>query len=230
MRIAATLAGLALLAGCAEERAPEPAATPTVAAPRTLVAADLDPASLGARVEGMDVVDAAIGSDDGPLANVSAFVACARDVPACDPARLPEGTVYTYVLTITPAALPATPPPIATPIATGTEPPLAAPQAPAELIRTTRPAPGFNGALGFARAAAAAALGDENALTVTLDQNQLIWRVTGGAGWEAGRPITLWWQSTRAPEKPAPAYRFEYGGKSATLSAPFPAADNVVDP
>ncbi len=93
----------------------------------------------------------------------------------------------------------------------------------------TRPAPGFNAAVGFSRIEATAALGAEDALTVTLDQSQLIWRVTAGSGWAAGKPITFWWQSTRPPEKPSASYRLEYGGKTARLAAPFPAADKPVE-
>ena len=210
---------LALLASCSAERepAPAPSPTPTIAAPRTLIAADLDPAALGARMEGMEVTDQDAG--DG-LAKVSAFVACPKAMTTCDPATAPEGTVYTYVLTVTPQAA-AEPSPTPTPIATHSA--VVPVEAPAELVRMTRPAPGFNAATGYSRAEATAALGAEDALTVTLDQNQLIWRVTGSSGWAAGKPITLWWQSTRPPEKPEPSYRFEYGGKRADIAAPFPA-------
>lgn len=219
MRFAA-LSVLVLLAACSREREPDAKPTPraTVAAPRTLVAADFNPAMLGARVAEMDVTDAAIGGRKAPIARVRAFVACAKEVTACDPATLPAGTIYTYVLTITPAPASPMPSPSVVPADL-----IVPEEAPAELVGTDRVVPGFNGALGFSRAEAAAALGAEDALTVTLDQNRLIWRVTGGSGWRAGQPITLWWQSTRAPAKPAPSYRFEYAGKRADIAAPFPA-------
>lgn len=231
---AVAFCALGLVAGCSAERTPEPAPTPraTVAAPRTLVAADFDPAMLGARVAAMESTDVEVG--DG-LARVTAFVACPKQMTACDPAELPEGTVFTYVLTIAPEQdeeeeeeeVRATPSPTLAP--DPSEAPVAPLEAPAELVRMTLPAPGFRGAVGFSREEAAAALGQDDALTVTLDQNRLIWRVTEGAGWQAGKPITLWWQSTRAPAKPAPSYRLEYAGKHAQITAPFPAADKPVE-
>lgn len=230
MRLSAALAALALLAACAPERTAEPEPTPsaTVAAPRTLVAADFDPATLGGRVAGMEVMDAPVGGKDAPLARMSAFVACAKDIADCDPAKLPADPVYTYVLTITPQAVPTAPEPtpaVSAPEAVAT----AVEEAPAELVRMTRPAPGFNGAVGFSRAEASAALGADDALSVTLDQDQLIWRVTGGGGWQPGKPITLWWQSTNPPKEPAEAYHLEYAGKQASVTAPFPAADKPVE-
>lgn len=225
MRLAA-LPLLALLTACSAEpvRDPQPKPRATVAAPRTLVPADFDATALGARVEEMDVTDKAVGAGAAPLARISAFVACKKDIAACDPATLPESTIYTYVLTVTPEQYPApTPSPGMTDLAAPAE-------APAELVRAIRVVPGFNGAVGFSRAEAAEALGGVSALTVTLDQNQLIWRVTAGSGWQAGKPITFWWQSTRAPAKPSAAYRLEYAGKRADIAAPFPAADKPVDP
>ena len=225
MRLAA-LPLCAIVAACSAERdtAPAPTPTATVAAPRTLVAADFDPASLGGGVAELGATNVEIG---GGLARVTTLVACSKAMATCDPATAPEGTVFTYVLTVTPQLAAANPTP--TPTAAGTEVPVAPIEAPAELVRMIRAAPGFNGAVGFSRTEAAAALGADNALTVTLDQNQLIWRVTGGQPWAAGKPITLWWQSTAAPTKPSAAYRLEYGGKRADIIAPFPAADKPVE-
>lgn len=216
MRAIVWLPALALVTACSAERTPDAAPTPTatIAAPRTLVAADLDLATLGARVPGMDVVDKAIG--DG-LARVSAFVACPAGQTVCDPAALPEGTVYTYVLTVTPEVAAVS----AEPAASQAEA-ITPVEAPAELVRMSRPATGFGGAVGFSRAEAASALGPQGSLTVTLDQDRLIWRVTGGTGWAAERPITLWWQSTAAPSAPSATYVLEYGGKRADIAAAFP--------
>ena len=224
----AALPALVLLAACAAacsaERAPapEPAPTATVAAPRTLIAANFDPAALGARIQGMDVTEHVIGNG---LAKVSAFVACPRNTATCDAATAPEGTVFTYVLTVTPQAEPEP-----SPTPTATDAAVVPVEGPAVLVRMTHPAFGFNAAAGFSRPEAAAALGAEDALSLTLDQNQLIWRVTDGTGWAAGKPITLWWQSTRAPTGLETAYRLEYAGKRAEFRAPFPAADKAVEP
>ena len=219
---------LALLAACSAEREPEaaPTVTPTLAAPRTLVAADFDPATLGPGVAGMERTDRDIG---GGMGRVTAFVACPKTMTACDPATAPAGTIYTYVLTVTPADTARQPVPVPVSATDATETAVAPVEVPAELVRMTRPAPGFNAAAGFSRAEAAAALGADDALTVTIDQNQLIWRVTAGNGWSAGKPITLWWQSTTPPAKPAAAYRLEYAGKRVDIAAPFPAADKAVE-
>lgn len=229
MRAAALPAAL-LLAACAAEKAPEPAPTPTPtrAVPRTLIPANFDPARLGAHVAGMEVADAPVGGRKSPLATVTAFVACEKDVADCDPAKLPPDTVYTYVLTITPAEVSSQPTPTETAQSGEAGIDLVQPVAPEELVRTARPVPQFQGVVGFALEEAAAALGGEDALSVTLDANRLIWRVTRGT-WQPGLPITLWWQSARAPAKPASAYRLEIGGRSAAVTAPFPAADKPVE-
>lgn len=219
MRAGALALLLPLLAACSAEREPAPEPTPrvTMAAPRTLVPADFDPESLGPRAAGFETA----GEIGESLARVSGFVACPREMAACDPAKAPEGTVFTYVLIVTPATGPVSTP---SPEEAARELPAPA-EAPPELVRMIRPAAGFNGAVGFDRAEAAAALGAEEALTVTLDQNRIIWRVTGGSGWKGGKPITLWWQSTSPPQKPAPAYRLEYGGRQADIPAAFPVTD-----
>jgi hypothetical protein len=230
MRLAA-LPLLVLVAACSrEEPAPKasPTPTPTVAAPRTLIAADFDETTLGAHVADMAVADEPVGNPRQPLATITGYVACAQDVTVCDPAQLPAGTIYTYVLTITPSAPPPSPTPHPDDTASPT-PGVATPvEAPAELFRTIQPAPEFNGAIGFSKAEALAALGKDDAMTVTLDQKNLIWRVTEGSGWKPGLPITLWWQTTRAPAKPTASYSLEYGGMRADAVAPFP-SDQALD-
>lgn len=230
MRRAFALPLLAVLAACSAEReepAPAPTPTPTATEPRTLIPADFDPASLGGRVAGIAVEDAAVGGgDDDSLGTVSAYVACAQDIPVCDPAALPDGTVYTYVVTITPAAAPE-PDPSATPAATPPPVPLVRPTAPTLAMRNR--ASGFDGAVGYSRAEATAALGAENALSIEIDQGRIIWRAKDGRSWQGGRPITFWWQSTRPPAEPAVTYDFVSGSDGAEITAPFPAADKSGD-
>ena len=232
MRLAATLSALALIAACSEQ-APAPAPTPTatIAEPRTLVAADLDPATLGAKIAGSKGTDPEFSVMAGGkvVASVAAFVACPKEVTACTPETLPAETIYTYVLRVTPAPTgpmaPRTPP--ASPTAVGK-----LVEMPALLFRMTRPAHGFNGAVGYAIAEAEAALGSPDAISVTLDEDQLIWRVTGGSGWKPDMPITFWWQSAIAPDGPQPAYRLEMGDAGWTATGPFPAketADKAVE-
>ena len=231
-----TLPALLLVAACSSEPAPEPAPTPTatVAAPRTLVAADLDPATLGAKIVGPKGTDPefAIMTGGKEIARIVSFVACPKAMTSCDPAGLPEGTVLTYVHTIipAPAAEPsAAPTPESTTTATATPSPTPS-QLASSLFRMTRPAPGFKGALGYSRAEAEAALGDADPITVTVDEGQLIWRVTGGTGWKPGAPVTVWWQTTAPPAGPQDAFQLELLGTPATVKGPFPAAEKPVDP
>lgn len=212
------------LAACAAEPAPEPTPTATIAAPRTLVAADFDPAALGAKIVGPKgpTPEFAIMAGGEEIARIKSFVACPKAMTACVPAELPEETVLTFVHTITPAAATAS----LTPKATASSAPV---EMPPLVFRMTRPAPGFNGAVGFALAEAEAALGAPNAIAITIDQGQLIWRVTGGTGWKPGAPVTVWWQTTEPPAGPQDAFELELGGETATARGPFPAADKAVE-
>lgn len=229
MKFSATLPALALLAACSAEKTPEPTPTPTVtvAAPRTLVAADLDSASLGAKIAGPSGTDPAFAVMAGgeEIARVVSYVACPKGMTVCVPGELAEGTVLTYVHTITPAAAKDLPTPVP-PAETASPTPVEVPPA---LFRMTRAAPGFQGGVGYARAEAVTALGATDAITVTLDQGQLIWRVTGGSGWKPGLPITVWWQTTAPPVRPRDAFQLELMGQTAKVRGPFPAADKPVE-
>jgi hypothetical protein len=220
---AAMLASLVLLA-CGESPEADPVAVPTptatVAAPRTLLAANYDEAMLGAKIEGPQgpEVESVLTAQGRAIGRVVSFVACPRDTTGCDPAAMPEGTVYTYVHRVTVdedvADLQETDPAV---------------EAPATIFRSTRRATGFNGSIGYSREQAQAALGDADAIGVTSDQGELIWRVTSGEGWKPGATITFWWQSTLPPEGPAEAWQFETRSMSANASAPFPPADMPVE-
>ncbi|MCP9223119.1 hypothetical protein MKP08_10195 [Erythrobacter sp. LQ02-29] len=215
-----------LAAGCDRARAPEPTPTPTptVAAPRNLVAANFDPASLGAKIEGPKgpEVESEISADGKTIADVVSYVACPKDMTeACDPETAPEGTVFTYVHVVTPTQDEAAPTESATPAA-DTESGAQRMETAPSIFRTTRRATGFNGALGYDREQAKAALGAEDAITVTTDAGQLIWRVTKGSGWTPGMPITFFWQSTLPPKGPSSAYRLELNNRAGDATGPFP--------
>lgn len=215
------------LAACSSEPSPEPAPrpTPTVAAPRTLIAADLDLATLGAKVEGPQGTDPEFKVMAGgeEIAIVRSFVACPKGTTACVPADLPDGTVLTYVHTIVPTAVEPSGGPSPEPTGTDTAVPA---EVPPSLFRMTRPAPGFRGGVGYTRSEAEAALGAPDPITVTLDDGQLIWRVTAGSGWKPGAPITLWWQTTAPPAGPQEAFQLELAGDTAMARGPFPAAED----
>lgn len=230
MKPVAALAAVALLTGCAEEKAPEPspAPTPTVAEPRTLIAADLELDSLGARMAlpGAARDGFAVVVDGKDIARITSYVACPEEMTRCVPGELPQSTVLTYVHTISPPAAPSEA--NATPT---TAPTAAARPVSGALFRMTRPAPGFNGGVGYSLAEAEAALGSPDAITITLDAGELIWRVTGGEGLTPGAPLTVWWQTTVPPaDTPQSAYQLELGGKTVPVTGPFPAADKPVDP
>lgn len=227
MKALLPIAGALILAACSREETPEAAPSPTAtpaaampAKPRTMIAADFAPDSLGARIAGLEVADAAVGAKRRPIARVTAYVACAKAVTVCDPATLPAGTKYTYVLTITPVGPDEAP---ATPAAT--PPPVALVVPVAGALATMAPVPGFAGAVGYSRSEAVSALGAEDAISVTLDQGRIVWRARDGAQWAKGKPITIWWQSTQPPAAElTPAYELAAGDAHPTVEAPFPAA------
>lgn len=226
MRKLLLIAPLAL-AACGEEPASEPAptATPTVAAPRTLVAADFDPEMLGARIEGPQgpEVESAIMADGREIGRIVSFVACPADAARCVPGEMAEGTVYTYVHQVT-LADDLDPADVEASEAEG-----AVAETSGALFRMAREATGFNRSVGYSRAQAEAALGAADAITVTSDEGQIIWRVTGGSGWKPGSTITFWWQSTLPPEGPATAYRLAVRDMTADVTGPFPPREKPVE-
>lgn len=229
LRVSAVmLAPLALIA-CGDaaetEAVVEPTPTATVAAPRTLIAANYDAAMHGAKIEGPEgtEVEAALMAEGREIGRIVSFVACPPDTASCDPATMPEGTVYTYVHQVTLAEKEAEDD--ADAAVAGEE---TIPETFATLFRTTRRATGFNGSIGYSREQAETALGDGEAIGVTSDQGRLIWRVTRGE-WAPGATMTFWWQSTLPPEGPAEAWQFETDDMTATVTAPFPPAEMPVE-
>lgn len=200
----------ALLAGCGSpEPAPQPSPTVTPDKPKSLVPADLAQLALGARIEGPQgtEVTSAFAADGETLAEVVSYVACPEGIDPCDPAELPADTVFTYVHRVTPAD--------------GIEG--------ATLFRTSRAATGFANVVGFDKAEAAEVLGKDGKVDVSADNGALVWRVIGGDGWQAGEPMTFFWQGTVPPEGPQESFRFEADGISAAGTGPFPPREVPVD-
>lgn len=222
MRRAIVLPLMIALAACGRsEPEPEPTPTPTVAQPRTLVAADLDLSTLGAKIVGPQgpEVQTQLANANGLLGTMTSYVACPQGVTECIPGTMPDGTLYTYVHSITLSdeanALPAQP--TSGPAAVETLP---------TMFRTTDPVSGFDGAIGYRRAQAEAALGVRDAISVGVEAGRLTWRVTQGE-WKPGETITFWWRSTVPPQGPAEAYLFEIDGNQVTATAPFPPQENT---
>lgn len=208
---------MALLTAC-EPAAPEPvetpAPTPTAVGLRTLVATGLGEMVLGPRIvgpQGPEVVGT-LSFEGQEIAQITSFVACpapaenAAPAEECDPEFEPEGAIFTYVHRVTPGE--------------GASGPLLS-------FRTSRPATGFANTLGFDRDEAKAALGDDYAIGVQIDNGALIWRIEAGDGWDAGEEITFFWQSTLPPEGPAEAYEVETSLGRAAGTGPFPPAEVI---
>ena len=220
MRALALIALPFALVACSEPAPePEPTPTPTVAAPRTLVGADLDLSTLGAKIVGPQgpEVETTLSAGGRQLGTMVSYVACPEGVEECVPGQMPEDTVYTYVHQVTLAdvdedAADAQP----------TEGPEVR-ETPPTLFRTTQRAHGFNQSVGYARAQVEEALGDPDAIAISIDNGSLIWRVIAGSGWQPGTTLTFWWQSTLPPAGPADAYLLEVDGNQASATGPFPA-------
>ncbi len=212
---------LALAACSQNEPEPTPTPKPTVAQPRALAPADLDLSTLGAKIVGPQgpEVETALSAGNREIGKMMSFVACPEDAEVCVPGDMPEGTIYTYVHRVTLADAPPEEQEVQP-----TEGPEVV-ESPPTLFRMTQEAHGFNRAVGYSNAQALEALGSEDAISITSDGGQLIWRVTEGDGWKPGSTITFWWQSTLPPAGPADAYLLEVNGNQAVASGPFPAEE-----
>jgi len=228
-RVAAPLVLATGLAACGGEPAePAPSPTPTLSAsadapsdPRTLVAADFGQLELGPRIEGPvgPEIEASIIAGGRSIGDIVSYVACPAGVEECDPDELPEGTVYTYVHTVRPGVDDPNDPPFTRPVGLDEV-------ETATMFATVREARGFNGAIGYDREQAEAALGPSGVIRVQDDNGTLAWRIVGGDGWQTGEPITFFWQSTLPPDGPDEAFSLRADEKIAMASGPFPAAED----
>ena len=229
MKFALTASVCALaLAGCSDEPDPPEPATDAGAgaersadappsAPRTLVAADFGELELGARIEGPvgPEVEASITADGRSIGDIVSYVTCPDEYDECDPEDVPDGTVFTYVHIVTPGVDEPNDPPFNRPV--GLDEVEAA-----TVFSTVRQASGFTGAIGYDRAQARKALGEDGVIQTSSDNGTLQWRVVGGNGWQTGEPITFFWQSTLPPAGPAEAFSLRADEKIAMASGPFP--------
>ena len=218
MRKLLLIAPLALAACSQGEPEPKPTPTPTVAQPRTLAAADLDLETLGAKIVGPQgpEVETVLSAGNRELGKMVSFVACPKGTEECKPGEMPEGTIYTYVHQVTLADEVE-----GEPEAQATDGPEIV-ENPPTLFRMTENAHGFNRAVGYSVAQALEALGSEDAISITVDDGRLIWRVVQGDGWKPGSTLTFWWQSTLPPAGPADAYLLEIEGNQTVAKGPFP--------
>ena len=102
-RLLLIAAPFALAACGSSEPEPAPTPTPTPAQPRTLVAADLDLSTLGAKIVGPQgpEVETVLSAGSAQIGTMVSFVACPEGVETCEPGQMPEDTIYTYVHQVT---------------------------------------------------------------------------------------------------------------------------------
>lgn len=212
------LIALCLLAaaGCgdAAEEADDPVAAETPAAPqgpRRLVAEPLDLAALGPRIAGPegDEVESTIEG----VGTMVSYVACPAEVEGetCDPAALPDDTLYTYVHRVTLAEAP--------------DEDAESEGAGARVFRTIQAAPGFSLSIGYDVEQAEATLGENYDIRTEIEDGELVWRLVAGDGWQAGETLTFYWRSTAPPAGPAEAYELEALGTEEAFRGPFPAPE-----
>lgn len=166
----------------------------------------------------------AFSNETSAFADVTSYVACPAGMDPCDPKTAPEGTVYTYVHIVYPGE-DMDP---ATGSGTGND---SSDIERATGFRMLRPAHGFTGKAGYAKAEAMAGIGPKADVVMSCDDGALVWTVNAGDGgnqWEQGEPLTFWWQSTLPPAGPERAYEFSTFATKATGEGPYPAAKGGV--
>ncbi|GGA04956.1 hypothetical protein GCM10010923_13150 [Blastomonas marina] len=190
------------------------------AAAAALEAGDFANLELGAKIVGPQgpEVKTTLSNDAGIFADITSYVACPAEMSTCDPATAPRGTVYTYVHIVYPGE--------------DNDPTTGAGDGAdssdverATLFRMNRPATGFTGTAGYAKAEALAAIGEKADIVITCDDGALAWTISAGDGgnqWEASEPLTFYWQSTVPPAGPASAYAIDADGIRATGDGPYP--------
>ena len=194
---------------------------------RAMVTSDFASLELGAKIEGPQGPEPVgrLTTQEGAFADMKSYVACPEGMDTCDPATAPEGTIYTYVHTVFPGE--------DNDPSTGSGD--GADSSDVEIanaFKTTRPAYGFTGAIGYSEGELLAAVGEKARMIVTCgEEGQLVWTIDAGDGgdqWEQAEPITFWWQSTLPPAGPQEAYAIQANRTTATGPGPFPDAKEGV--
>ncbi len=192
------------------------------AAAAALNAGEFATLKLGAKIVGPQgpEVKATLSNDAGNFADITSYVACPEDFTTCDPENAPKGTIYTYVHTVYPGE--------DNDASTGAGAGVTSSDVErATMFRMTRPATGFTGTVGYAKAEALAAVGTKADVIITCDNGALAWTISAGDGgdqWQAREPITFYWQSTVPPAGPADAYAIDVDGTRASGNGPYPGA------
>ena len=193
------------------------------AARRALPAGDFLELSLGAKIVGPEgeEVKARMENEAGAFADITSYVACPAGITRCDPASLPEGTVYTYVHIVYPGE--DNDP--TTGSASGDD---SSTVETADMFRLIRPAHGFTGNAGYAKAEALSAMDADTDIVISCEDDAIAWTIEAGDGgnqWQQAEPLTFYWQSTVPPAGPAPAYEIFANAVAAQGMGPYPAAD-----
>lgn len=188
---------------------------------RALEAGDFTELALGAKIVGPQgpEVTGALSNEAGNFADIRSYVACPAGMDPCNPATAPAGTVYTYVHVVYPGE--------DNDDDTGSGPGNSSSDIErAQAFRMTRPAHGFTGEAGYAKAEALAAIGPKADVVITCDAGKIVWTVSAGDGgdqWEQREPLTFYWRSTLPPAGPARAYAIEANYTHASGMGPYPA-------
>lgn len=191
---------------------------------QSLEAGDFMDLELGAKIVGPQgpEVEAALSNAEGNFADIRSYVACPAGMDPCDPANAPEGTIYTYVHVVYPGEDNEDD----TGSGAGND---SSDVELATAFKLTRPAHGFTGGVGYAKAEALAAIGEKADVFITCVDDGLVWSVEAGDGgdqWEQAEPLTFYWQSTLPPAGPADTYAIEANYTEASGPGPYPAAQD----
>lgn len=226
-------AATAALSACGSQHGPEenpsfdnPAVEETaIAAPtgdRVIPPRNFDNELLGARIQGPvgTEVNASLADDEGTIGDIESYVACPGSLSECDPARVDENTIFTYVHVVTPGEDDANDDIFPNRGA-------AAEVTAATSFRLTVPATGFAGEAGYSVGEARSALGPEGAFVIRCEGGMLVFEPSAGDTWSTGETVTFFWRSSVPPAGPDIAYALIADGRTATGQGPAPAPDKA---